>query len=275
MSGMMARLRIPEDQPIEARMVDKSIERAQRQVESQNFEIRKNVLKFDEVMNSQRESIYKWRRSILEGMAEEDLIADWITDVVSATVDEHINEDILRADWDWKAVERELSLYYPTTVAEPKFERGADPDDILDFAVDEALAAYEARGEQLGPEVLKAVERSVMLSVIDNKWREHLSEMDYLRAGIGLRAMGQRDPLSEYRREGFDMFTDMVDSIKRDSVRYLFRVEVAQPKTQPQRVEAPPAGSTASRTPVTSDKVGRNDACPCGSGKKYKRCHGA
>ncbi len=274
-SGMMARLRIPDDQPIEARMVDKSIERAQGQVESQNFEIRKNVLKFDEVMNSQRESIYKWRRAILEGMSEEDLIADWITDVILATVDEYINEDTPAADWDWESVERELALYYPTTITAAMFERGTNPDDVADFAVDEALAAYEARGEQLGPELLKAVEKSVMLSVIDNKWREHLSEMDYLRAGIGLRAMGQRDPLSEYRREGFDMFTDMVESIKRDSVRYLFRVEVAQPNTQPQRVEAAPTGVTASKTPATSDKIGRNDACPCGSGKKYKRCHGA
>ena len=114
-----------------------------------------------------------------------------------------------------------------------------------------------------------------MLSVIDNKWREHLSEMDYLRAGIGLRAMGQRDPLSEYQREGFDMFNDMVESVKHDAVRYLFHVELAKPKTQPKRVEAAPAGSTGSKKPVKSDKIGRNDPCPCGSGKKYKRCHGA
>ena len=119
------------------------------------------------------------------------------------------------------------------------------------------------------------VSRSVMLSVIDNKWREHLSEMDYLRAGIGLRAMGQRDPLTEYQREGFDLFADAVETVKRDAVRYIYHVELAQPKTAPQRVEAAPVGSTASRKPVTSEKIGRNDPCPCGSGKKYKRCHGA
>jgi preprotein translocase subunit SecA len=114
-----------------------------------------------------------------------------------------------------------------------------------------------------------------MLSVIDNKWREHLSEMDYLRAGIGLRAMGQRDPLTEYQREGYDMFMDMIDTVKRDAVRYLFHVEVAQPTTQPQRVEANPTGPTTPKTQISTDKVGRNDPCPCGSGKKYKRCHGA
>ena len=114
-----------------------------------------------------------------------------------------------------------------------------------------------------------------MLSVIDNKWREQLSEMDYLRAGIGLRAMGQRDPLTEYQREAYEMFSDLVDSVKRDAVKYLYHVELAQPKLQPQRLQAVRAGSTASKKPAKSDKVGRNDPCPCGSGKKYKRCHGA
>ncbi|MEX0863845.1 MAG: preprotein translocase subunit SecA [Acidimicrobiia bacterium] len=274
-SSMMDRLRLPEDQPIEAKMVTKSIERAQRQVESQNFEIRKNVLKYDEVMNTQRENIYKWRRSILEGMAEEDLIADWITDVVTDTVDEGVSDDVSSGNWDWESLQRELEIYYPTRIDPASFQTSTRADDVVDFAVDEALAAYETREQDLGPDIMRRVEKSVMLSVIDNKWREHLSEMDYLRAGIGLRAMGQRDPLSEYQREGYDMFTDMVESIKRDTVRYLYHVEVAQPKTQPHRVEAAPAGAGAAKAQAHSDKVGRNDPCPCGSGKKYKRCHGA
>ena len=274
-SSMMERLKLPEDQPIEAKMVDKSIERAQRQVESQNFEIRKNVLKYDEVMNTQRESIYGWRRAILEGSSDENLVADWITDVVSGVVDAEINDHVSPSDWDWDTVQRELSVYYPSKVDVSMFNGKIDADDVVDFVVDEALGAYETRTEELGAELMQQVERSVMLSVIDNKWREHLSEMDYLRSGIGLRAMGQRDPLTEYQREGFDMFTAMVDTIKQDTVRYIFHVEVAQPKTQPQRVEAGPAGSTNSRAPATSEKIGRNDPCPCGSGKKYKRCHGA
>jgi preprotein translocase subunit SecA len=270
----MERLRMPEDQPIEARMVSKSIERAQRQVESQNFEIRKNVLKYDEVMNTQRENIYAWRKSILEGTASEDLINTWIEDVVAGSVEAQFG-DLPKSSWDWDALKRELEQLYPTKIDVSVFEGSYDIEEVIDFAVDEALTRYDEREEELGKDILRRVERSVMLSVIDNKWREHLSEMDYLRAGIGLRAMGQRDPLSEYQREGYDMFMDTVDTVKRDAVRYLFHVEVAQPKTEPQRVEAIPTGGTGPQKQAISDKVGRNDPCPCGSGKKYKRCHGA
>jgi preprotein translocase subunit SecA len=273
-SGIMERLRMPEDQPIEARMVSKSIERAQRQVESQNFEIRKNVLKYDEVMNTQRENIYAWRKSILEGTASEDLINTWIEDVVAGSVEAQFG-DLPKSSWDWDALKRELEQLYPTKIDASVFEGSYDIEEVIDFAVDEALTRYDEREEELGKDILRRVERSVMLSVIDNKWREHLSEMDYLRAGIGLRAMGQRDPLSEYQREGYDMFMDTVDTVKRDAVRYLFHVEVAQPKTEPQRVEAIPTGGTGPQKQAISDKVGRNDPCPCGSGKKYKRCHGA
>jgi preprotein translocase subunit SecA len=271
-TGIMDRLRLPEDQPIEANMVSKAIERAQRQVESQNFEIRKNVLKYDEVMNRQREVVYDWRRSILEETAGDDLIGDWIDTVVSEVVESEISAEIPRSEWDWEALRRELEQVYPTTIDEASVSGGVD--DVTEVAVEEALDAYAKREDELGPELLRQVERSVMLSVIDNKWREHLSDMDYLRAGIGLRAMGQRDPLTEYQREAYDMFAEMVDSVKRDAVRYLFRVELAKPKTEPQRVEAGPTGPAPAKQAV-SDKVGRNDPCPCGSGKKYKRCHGA
>ncbi len=271
-TGIMDRLRIPEDQPIEANMVSKAIERAQRQVESQNFEIRKNVLKYDEVMNRQREVVYEWRRSILEGTAGDDLIGDWIDTVVSDVVESEIPPETPRSEWDWEALNRELNQVYPTAIDASAVSGGLD--DVTEFAVEEALDAYAKREEELGPDLLRQVERSVMLSVIDNKWREHLSDMDYLRAGIGLRAMGQRDPLTEYQREAYDMFAEMVDSVKRDAVRYLFRVELAKPKTEPQRVAAAPTGPAPAKQAV-SDKVGRNDPCPCGSGKKYKRCHGA
>jgi preprotein translocase subunit SecA len=274
-AGIMDRLRMPEDQPIEAKMVSKSIERAQRQVESQNFEIRKNVLKYDEVMNTQRENVYAWRKSILEGTASEDLIDDWIEDAMSDLVESQFGGGVSKTEWDWDALKREIEQFYPSKIDVSQFDGSYDIDDVIDFAVDEALQRYQDREEELGKEIMPRVEKSVMLSVIDNKWREHLSEMDYLRAGIGLRAMGQRDPLTEYQREGYDMFMDMVESVKRDAVRYLFHVEVAQPKTQPQRVEANPTGARGPSKPVTSDKVGRNDPCPCGSGKKYKRCHGA
>jgi preprotein translocase subunit SecA len=272
-TSVMDRLKLPEDQPIEAKMVSKAIERAQRQVESQNFEIRKNVLKYDEVMNRQREVIYDWRRSILEGTAGDDLIGDWIETVISETVELAFSPEIPRNEWDWEAMQLELSQYYPTSISRSSFEGSPDVEDVVEFAVEEGAVAYEKREEDLGAEILRQVERSVMLSVIDNKWREHLSEMDYLRAGIGLRAMGQRDPLSEYQREAYDMFTEMVDSVKRDAVKYLFHVELSKPKTEPQRVA--PLSTGGSVKQATSDKVGRNDPCPCGSGKKYKRCHGA
>jgi preprotein translocase subunit SecA len=273
-AGIMERLRMPDDQPIEAKMVSKSIERAQRQVESQNFEIRKNVLKYDEVMNTQRENIYTWRKSILEGTASKDLIDDWIEDAISDVVESQF-EGLSKTEWDWDAVKRDIEQFYPTKIDVSQFDGSYDIEDVIDFGVDEALQRYQEREDELGKDVMARVEKSVMLSVIDNKWREHLSEMDYLRAGIGLRAMGQRDPLTEYQREGYDMFMDAVDSVKRDAVRYLFHVEVAQPKTQPERVQANPTGGKGPKKPVTSEKVGRNDPCPCGSGKKYKRCHGA
>ena len=271
-SNVMEKLRLPEDQPIEAKMVSKAIERAQRQVESQNFEIRKNVLKYDEVMNRQREVIYDWRESILEGTAGEDLVDDWLASTMLEIVEIEFGQ-IPKSEWDWDSLKREVEQYFPTKIDVSKFDGSINVEDVEEFLIEEANDAYDARREELGETVMKQVEKSVMLSVIDNKWREHLSEMDYLRAGIGLRAMGQRDPLSEYQREGYDMFTEMVDSVKRDSVRYLFHVEVARPKTQPQRVQANATGKKT--TQAVSDKIGRNDACPCGSGKKYKRCHGA
>ena len=226
------------------------------------------------MMNRQREVIYDWRRSILEETAGDDLIGEWIESVMAEAVEVEFNPEIPRTEWDWDGLKREIEQYYPTKIDVSKFDNGYSVDEVVDFAVDEALDTYAAREEELGADVLAKVEQSVMLSVIDNKWREHLSEMDYLRAGIGLRAMGQRDPLSEYQREAYDMFTEMVESVKRDAVKYLFHVELAKPKTQPQRVEANKTGG-GPKTPAVSDKIGRNDPCPCGSGKKYKRCHGA
>ncbi|MEX1037221.1 MAG: preprotein translocase subunit SecA [Acidimicrobiia bacterium] len=269
-TSIMERLKLPEDQPLEAKMVSKSIERAQRQVESQNFEIRKNVLKYDEVMNRQREVIYEWRESILEGTAGEDLITDWIDEVMAETVEFEFGTES-RSNWDWESFQREIAQFYPSEITE-ETASGMSLEDIVEAVVDEAHEFFAGRREELGPETMPRVERSVMLSVIDNKWRDHLSEMDYLRAGIGLRAMGQRDPLTEYQREAFEMFSELVSSVKRDAVKYLFHVQLAQPKTQPQRVEAAPTGGKKQQQAV-SDKIGRNDPCPCGSGKKYKKCH--
>jgi preprotein translocase subunit SecA len=270
-TSIMDRLKLPEDQPLEAKMVSKSIERAQRQVESQNFEIRKNVLKYDEVMNRQREVIYEWRESILEGTAGEDLIAAWIDEVMADVVEFEFAANTAPSDRDWESFQRELGQFYPSDLT-AESAAGMSLVEIVEAVSEGAHEFFAARREELGPETMLRVEKSVMLSVIDNKWRDHLSEMDYLRAGIGLRAMGQRDPLTEYQREAFDMFSELVDSIKRDAVKYLFHVQLAQPASQPKRVEPNATGAKKQKQAV-SDKIGRNDPCPCGSGKKYKKCH--
>ncbi|MEX1043297.1 MAG: preprotein translocase subunit SecA [Acidimicrobiia bacterium] len=275
-ASIMERLSIPDDQPIEANMVNKAVERAQRQVESQNFEIRKNVLKYDEVMNRQREVIYGWRSGILHGELTDDLVNEWTETVLADTVIGVLGEGTSPSDWDWEALGTELAIFHEDfDIGKHRFEGSMSVDKVVDLVLDDAREIYAGREKELGSDVLRQVERSVMLQLIDNKWREHLAEMDYLRAGIGLRAMGQRDPLSEYQREGFEMFTEVVESVKRDAVRYLFRVQLAQPQQPKQGAPVAQQARGPMKPVTTGDKIGRNEPCPCGSGKKYKRCHGA
>jgi preprotein translocase subunit SecA len=276
-ASIMERLNIPDDQPIEAGMVNKAVERAQRQVESQNFEIRKNVLKYDEVMTRQREVIYRWRSGILHGELTDQLVNEWTEKVLEDTVLGVLGTSVAPSDWDWEELSKELAIIHDDFDIGPhRFDGPVSLDGVVEVVLDDAREIYAGREKELGPEVLRQVERSVMLQLIDNKWREHLADMDYLRAGIGLRAMGQRDPLSEYQREGFEMFSEVVESVKRDAVRYLFRVQLAKPQAEPKRGQTLPNQARGPQKPVTTgDKVGRNELCPCGSGKKYKRCHGA
>ena len=276
--SIMRRLKIPDDVPIEAKMVTNAIERAQRQVESQNFEIRKNVLKYDEVMNRQREVIYEWRQRVLVGDDTEELVRDWIEDVVDEAVAAAVDEHRAPADWDAEELYRRIQTIYPTTMSPAALvEDTHDVSEVVDRVVEDAQATYGKRGEELGPDLLRRLERTVVLSIVDNKWREHLAEMDYLRSGVGLRAMGQRDPLTEYQREAFDMFSEMVTSIKEDAVRYLFHAQVVEQQSSPDPVVRlqGTGGAALKRQADATGKVGRNEPCPCGSGKKYKRCHGA
>ena len=276
--SIMRRLRIPEDVPIEHGMVTKAIERAQRQVESQNFEIRKNVLKYDEVMNRQRSVVYEWRDQVLTGDSTEDLVREWIDDVVAATVADAISNEVAPSQWDLAELEQLLTKVYPPTRNIPDLVDGAGSvEEVTERAVADAQDAYTRRGEQFGPGLLRKLERTVVLSIVDGKWREHLADMDYLRSGVGLRAMGQRDPLTEYQREAYDMFSDMVDTIKEDSVRYLFHAQMVEQRKGPDPVvRLQGTGGAALKRQASADgKVGRNELCPCGSGKKYKRCHGA
>ncbi len=273
-ASIMERMRLADDVPLEAKIVSKAIERAQTQVESQNFEIRKNVLKYDEVMNRQREVIYSWRDGIMRSRESRELIVGWIEEAVREAVEMSINPEIAPDEWDWDGLRRELEVIYPATLVRRDLPEGTGVEDAAEAAVEEALRCFEERERDLTPELMRQIEYRLSLSVIDNKWREHLSEMDYLRAGIGLRAIGQRDPLTEYQREGYQMFSDLVSSVKRDVARYLFRVEraAAQPRPAAPRGTAATGPGPARKRPAVSGKVRRNAPCPCGSGRKAKLC---
>ena len=271
-------LKIPRDMPIEHKRVSNAIEKAQSQVEAQNLEIRKNVLKYDEVMNTQREIVYQWRNQVLNGDGTEELIDEWRDEVIEDLVLDHI-QGIDPSEWPWDGLGGAMTAVFPTGVSRSSFDHADDLNEVelVDAFLEDAQKKYQERLVEVGVDTLNRLAQTVVMSIIDNKWREHLAEMDYLRAGIGLRAMGQKDPLVEYQREGFDLFTGLVDSVKLDTVRYLFHVQVVQ-EQQPQRpriIQTNAPGITAKRKPASSKgKVGRNAACPCGSGKKYKHCHG-
>ena len=281
---------IPEDEPIESKMVSNAIRSAQTQVEAQNFEIRKNVLKYDDVMNRQREVIYGERRLVLEGKDITDQVAEFMSETAGAYVDAATAEGFAE-DWDLEKLWTALKVIYPISFTIQELEEevgsraGLDTDFLKTRILEDLSAAYQKREASLGSEVMRELERKVLLSVLDRKWREHLYEMDYLQEGIGLRAMAQRDPLVEYQREGFDLFAAMMDAIKEEIATYLFNIEVqieggnkvaAKGLEQP---EEPPASlkyTAADEDGVSrSTDVSRNGPCPCGSGKKFKRCHGA
>ncbi len=281
---------LPEDEPIESKMVSNAIRSAQTQVEAQNFEIRKNVLKYDDVMNRQREVIYGERRLVLEGEDIGSQVNDFVAETVSAYVRAATAEGFSE-DWNLADLWTALKLVYPISfTAEQLLEEiggvaALDADFLEARILEDAAKAYEAREESLTAPVLRELERKVLLSVLDRKWREHLYEMDYLQEGIGLRAMAQRDPLVEYQREGYELFSAMMDAIKEELASLVFNVEVsiegdgtqvAAKGITDKPVEQKPLQYTApgENGAVTSGDVSRNSPCPCGSGKKYKRCHG-
>jgi preprotein translocase subunit SecA len=291
-ASIMERLKWPDDEAIQAKMVTRAVENAQKQIEELNYERRKNVLKYDDVMNAQREAIYGERRKILEGADLKSQALGFVEEVVNDVVATYCPAEVFPEDWDLDALLVGLGEIFPVRTT------AAEIADELDLAmlqarfVEEALEAYEAKEAAVTAPVMRDLERVVLLNITDTKWREQLYEMDYLQEGIHLRSYAQKDPISEYRREAFDMFNEMTDAIRADFVRYIYRVEFVRPETQqarPQRVsdnrsaveggggQAAPAGGGQAGNPqqVFSDKVPRNAPCPCGSGKKYKKCHGA
>jgi len=325
---VLTMLKIPDDVPIENKRVTSAIANAQGQVESQNFESRKNVLKYDDVMDRQRQVVYGERREVLEGADIEAQIRTFIDDVVVGYVTGATLE--FAEEWDLEQLWTDLGQVCPISVdleslvAEAGGKANLDKDELIAKLQADAQAAYDAREAEIGDEVARELERRVLLSVLDRKWREHLYEMDYLREGIYLRAYSQRDPLVEYQREGFDMFAAMMDGIKEEAVGFLFNLEVQveedddddsdepleeayeplmQPEGSAQRAPAPTIRAKGLEAPAPSANlsysapsedgeaevkggtvtaaddefagVGRNQKCPCGSGKKFKQCHGA
>jgi preprotein translocase subunit SecA len=278
---------MPEETPLESKIVSNAIKSAQTQVESLNFEMRKNVLKYDDVMNKQREVVYSERREVLEGADIKDLVRKFLDETVTAYVDAATATGVAE-QWDLETLWVALKGLYPIsfTAEELLKEIGGasalDSEFLLDRVLKDANLAYEKRESDLSSTVMRELERKILLSVLDRKWREHLYEMDYLQEGIGLRAMAQRDPLVEYQREGFDLFTAMMDAIKEELVSYLFHAEVqvegdqvgAKGLTPTPAPVAQLQYSAAEIEPTTPGGTSKNAPCPCGSGKKYKRCHG-
>ena len=278
---------MPEETPLESKIVSNAIKSAQTQVESLNFEMRKNVLKYDDVMNKQRTVVYSERREVLEGADIKDLTNDFLTETITAYVNSATNSGVAE-NWDLNTLWTALKSLYPISITVEDLvsevgEVGAlDSEFILDRVLTDAKNAYDRRETELTSTVMRELERKILLSVLDRKWREHLYEMDYLQEGIGLRAMAQRDPLVEYQREGYDLFSAMMDAVKEELVGHLFSAEV---QVEGDQVGA--MGLTPTPAPVndlqysaaeietsSAGATSKNAPCPCGSGKKYKRCHG-
>jgi preprotein translocase subunit SecA len=293
MQGIIERIGLEEDVPIEAGMISNSVRRAQEQVESRNFQIRKRILEYDDVLNKQREVIYAIRRDIL--MGEDVDTKSYVEDVLTEVVSEYVSENVYPEDWDLEALTTEINRFYPSriefesidvetlTAAEVLAMVLEDAEERLEERKaewEERTAELEKRGLARGDGVatFEEAERRTLLSVVDSRWREHLYEMDYLREGIGWRGLSQRDPLVEYKREGFDIFQEMERGLKADYVTYIYRVENIKLREEEMQQLSYSGGEEPNQRPKsprkTASKVGRNEPCPCGSGKKYKKCHG-
>jgi preprotein translocase subunit SecA len=310
--GIMERFKIPEDQPMEAKLLSRQIEGAQKKVEEQNFVMRKNVLKYDDVMNRHRGRIYEQRRQVLEGEDMSDQVRSWIDELVEATVLQFTQEQFSE-EWDLEALTNAMAQLYKTEITAQELQEDLAEltrESLIEEFQADARDEYTAKEEEFGAELMRELERFVILQVVDVRWRGHLENMDYLREGVHLRSMAQKDPLVEYTSEGERMFTDLGAEIRGEVVLHLFHAEIA-PDEGGQPAELPPqpssnggangnrltyehetasgaaaiaqAGGTFVPTGSTTqtiqasphEKVGRNDPCWCGSGKKFKKCHGA
>jgi len=293
---IMDRLGMEEGEPIEHKLVTRAIATAQKRVENHNFEIRKHLLEYDDVMNKQREIVYGMRRQILDGANQTDTIAEWIEDLAPVTLDSFAGPAVHPEEWDLAGLNEALFQQFDVRIPASAYQEVTSRDGLNELVLDAVKSRYVDRERELGEELMRALERHEMLIVIDTQWKDHLLSIDHLKEGIGLRGYGQRDPLTEYKKEAFDLFQDMAERVKAAVVERLFKVQVvreapmamptltARADTQESRGEMPSVGGEAPRAAplaapprpaprtATGVKVGRNDPCPCGSGKKYKKC---
>ncbi len=293
LSGIMDKLGMEEDEPIEHSMISKAIENAQRKVEGHNFDIRKHLLEYDDVMNKQREVIYSQRREVLQGENIKPIIDDMIADLVEEVARGVADDKTPSEDWDWEWFNNRVSELFNIDLAWNKTERtDLDRSTLLEKLKAEVEAKYKRQEKQNGIEQMRHLERMILLQMVDTLWKEHLLNMDHLKEGIGLRGYGQKNPLDEYKKEGFDLFMNMIESVKQQTVGTLLRIQLVhddelerleeerrkekERELEMARRASGDSNSETARKPVkrSQEKVGRNAPCPCGSGKKYKKCCG-
>ena len=279
--SMFNALGVQDGEQIEHKMLTSAIEKAQKKIEGNNYGIRENVLKYDEVMNEQREIIYKERRQVLDGESMKDVILKMIRDIVSQVVDRTISDEQAPEDWDFAQLNIELRSIIPLTEYMPSADetKNMKKAALKETLTEMALQAYaDKESEFPDPESMREAERVVLLKTIDRKWMDHIDDMDQLRQGIGLQGYAQRDPLNEYKMAGYDMFNEMMASIREDTVKMMFRVKVEKPEEREQvaKVTGTNKDDSGVKAPVrrNAPKIQPNDPCPCGSGKKYKQCCG-
>ena len=279
--SMFNALGVQDGEQIEHKMLTSAIEKAQKKIEGNNYGIRENVLKYDEVMNEQREIIYKERRQVLDGESMKDVILKMIRDIVSQDVDSPITDEQAPEDWDFTQLNIELRSIIPLTEYMPSADetKNMKKAALKETLTEMALQAYSDKESEFpDPESMREAERVVLLKTIDRKWMDHIDDMDQLRQGIGLQAYAQRDPLNEYKMAGYDMFNEMMASIREDTVKMMFRVKVEKPEEREQvaKVTGTNKDDSGVKAPVrrNAPKIQPNDPCPCGSGKKYKQCCG-
>ncbi len=275
MMALMDRMGMDDSMPINHPLLSKSIESAQKKVESRNFDTRKHVLEYDNVMNQQREIIYKQRRQVLMQETLKDQVLTMIDEVIEESVGRFNRQSGFVEEWDLEGLLTfAKQTYFPSMVPEPKDLKRMEPSELIEFFKELAHKLYDIREETVGSDTMRKLERIVLLKVVDQQWMDHIDAMDGLKGGIGLRAYGQRDPLVEYKFEGFDMFENMISAIKEDVVRLIYRVMLAAPQPVVKNMHQN-LGEEQSKQPIKKDKkIGRNEPCPCGSGKKYKHCCG-